>query len=406
MADLEKVKRKTFADILVDEGIVPQEIMKKALKEQWSEGIPIELYLINKGYVNEDTLISVLTKKFPLKYVDLSVIQPDPEAVDHIPYRIAKKYVLIPLRKSGRSLAVVMGNPLNREMVSELKKVTDLKIIPFVGKISEILDYIETYYSEEVKREEEIESPAAYGKLKGEVGLTLQSNMNFDNFEVSSCNEVAYSFARSFAETRGVENTRLFIYGNEGYGKTHLINAVGNFILEHETFRGVLYTDALKFMDLLNNAKSDKDLKKFRLSHIETDVFLFDDLDLLIGHDYAQNQLLYILMELNMQEKQFIFTSSIPLKGLSGMNKKLISIIESSIMAPIDPPDKELKMKILQKKLGNLNLSSKVLDLIQEGAEDNLRVLNAIINEVLTLSRMGKEIDVGLIKSILKTYKG
>ncbi len=406
MAGLEKVKRKTFADILVDEGIVSREIMKKALKEQWSEGIPIELYLINKGYVNEDTLVSVLTTKFPLKYVDLSVIQPDPEAVDHIPYRIAKKYVLIPLRKSGRSLAVVMGNPLNREMVSELKKVTDLKIIPFVGKITEILDYIETYYSEEVKKEEEIGAPGTYSKLKGEVGLTLQSNMNFDNFEVSSCNELAYSFAKSFAETRGVENTKLFIYGKEGYGKTHLLNAVGNYILEHETFRGVLYTDALKFMDLLNSAKSDKDLKKFRLSHVETDVFLFDDLDLLMGHDYAQNQLLYILMELNMQEKQFIFTSSLPLKGLSGINKKLISIIESSIMAPIDPPDKELKMKILKKRLGNLNLSSKVLDLIQEVADDNLRVLNAIINEVLTLSRMGKEIDTGLIKSIAKTYKG
>ncbi len=406
MAGLEKVKRKTFADILVDEGIVPRDIMKKALKEQWSEGIPIELYLINKGYVNEDTLISVLTKKFPLKYVDLSVIQPDPEAVDHIPYRIAKKYVLIPLRKSGRSLAVVMGNPLNREMVSELKKVTDLKIIPFVGRISEILDYIETYYSEEIRKEERIESPASYGKLKGEVGLTLQSNMNFDNFVVSSCNEVAYSFARSFAETRGVENTKLFIYGKEGYGKTHLINAVGNYILEHETFRGVLYTDALKFMDLLSAAKSDKDLKKFRLSHVETDVFLFDDLELLMGHDFAQNQLLYILMELHVQEKQFIFTSSKPLKELSGLNKKLISIIESSIVAPIEAPDKELKMKILEKKLANLSLHPKVLDLIQEGAEDNLRILNAIIDEVMILSRMGKDINTSVIKSILKTYRG
>lgn len=406
MAELEKVKRKTFADILVDEGIVSPNIMKKALKEQWSEGLPIELYLINKGYVNEDTLISVLTKRFPLKFVDLSIIQPDPEAVDHIPYRIAKKYVLIPIRKSGRSLAVVMGNPLNREMVSELKKVTDLKIIPFVGRISEILDYIKTYYSDEIKRDEGIGSPAAYGKLKGEVGLTLQSNMNFDNFVVSLCNEIAFSFAKSFAETRGVENTRLFIFGKEGYGKTHLINAVGNYILEHETFRGVLYTDALKFLDLLSVAKSDKDLKKFRLSHVETDVFLFDDLDLLMGHDYAQNQLLYILRELHLQEKQFIFTSSVPLKALAGLNKKLISIIESSIVAPIDKPDKELKMKILQKKLARLNLPSKVLDFIQEGAEDNLRILNAIINEVITLSRMGKDINVNVVKSILKTYRG
>ncbi len=406
MAELEKVKRKTFADILVSEGIVSQEVMKKALKAQWSEGISIELYLINKGYVNEDTLISVLTKKFPLKFVDLSVIQPDPEAVDHIPYRIAKKYVLIPLRKSGRSLAVVMGNPLNREMAGELKKVTDLKIIPFVGRVSEILDYIQTYYSEEIqKEEEEISAPTAYGKLKGEVGLTLQSNMNFENFELSACNEVAYSFAKSFAETRGVENTRLFIFGKEGYGKTHLLNAVGNYILEHENFRGVLYTDAIKFMDLLNNIKSDKDLKKFRLSHVETDVFLFDDLDLLLGHDYAQNQLLYVLMELHLQEKQFIFTSSVPLKALSGMNKKLISIIETSIASPIEPPDKELKMKILKKKLSNLDLGSDVLDLIQKGAEDNLRILNAIINEVITLSRMGKKIDTSVIKVILKTYR-
>ncbi len=407
MTGVEKIKRKTFADLLVQEGIISKDVMDTALKEQWSEGIPLEQYLIQTGHINEDIIVSILTTKFPLKFVDLSVIQPDPDAVDHIPYRVAKKYTLIPLRKSGKSLAVAMANPLNREMVGELKKVTDLKIIPFVAKISSVMEYLKTYYEQAKIEEEKLGAPGEYEKLKGEVGLTLRNDQTFDNFVIGKPNELAYTFVKGFAETRGVENSRIFISGPGGVGKTHLLNAAGNYILENETFRGILYTESFKFLDLLENVKDENELKKFRLSFTDSDVLLFDDVEMLATHDFAQRQFLYILTELSAQDKQFIITSNLPISGLKTFNRKILSILEAAISAPIDVPDKNLLAQIAKKRLEDVdNIPSKVLDLIADNVNGNIRVLVSICREIATLARMNKSVEVSVVKSILKSYNG
>jgi len=337
-----------------------------------------------------------------LHYLDLKSVDVDMEAVEHIPARIARKYLLIPVRKKGKSLAVAMANPLNREMLAEIKQVTDLKIRPFVSRISDIKEAIEEYYRE--VEEEEISAPYAPERLKGEIGLPLQKEKTFETFIISESNRLAFILAKNIAETRGVSEKKLFIFGPEGVGKTHLLNAIGNYILENETIRGVLYTDAIKFSTLLRSFKTDKDIDKFINTHTETDVFLFDDLDALVGKERAQEVLYTVLSELHLLEKQIVITSSVPIKNLLAFNKKLKSFVLEFMSAGIKEPEEDLRRKVVLNLLGDEKLPKNIIELIVKNITSNLRELETVVQEIVTLKRIGQEIDEELAKKIIEGF--
>ena len=400
---MKKGKKKTFVEMLLSSGIISQEALRSALSEQWERGGTLEEILVERGILTEEQLVQFLTSKFSmLHYLDLKSVDVDMEAVEHIPARIARKYLLIPVRKKGKSLAVAMANPLNREMLAEIKQVTDLKIRPFVSRISDIEEAIEEYYRE--VEEEEISAPYAPERLKGEIGLPLEKEKTFETFIISESNRLAFILAKNIAETRGVSEKKLFIFGPEGVGKTHLLNAIGNYILENETIRGVLYTDAIKFSTLLRSFKTDKDIDKFINTHTETDVFLFDDLDALVGKERAQEVLYTVLSELHLLEKQIVITSSVPIKNLLAFNKKLKSFVLEFMSAGIKEPEEDLRRKVVLNLLGDEKLSKNIIELIVKNITSNLRELETVVQEIVTLKRIGQEIDEELAKKIIEGF--
>ena len=400
---MKKGKKKTFVEMLLSSGIISQEALRSALSEQWERGGTLEEILVERGILTEEQLVQFLTSKFSmLHYLDLKSVDVDMEAVEHIPARIARKYLLIPVRKKGKSLAVAMANPLNREMLAEIKQVTDLKIRPFVCRISDIKEAIEEYYRE--VEEEEISAPYAPERLKGEIGLPLQKEKTFETFIISESNRLAFILAKNIAETRGVSEKKLFIFGPEGVGKTHLLNAIGNYILENETIRGVLYTDAIKFSTLLRSFKTDKDIDKFINTHTETDVFLFDDLDALVGKERAQEVLYTVLSELHLLEKQIVITSSVPIKNLLAFNKKLKSFVLEFMSAGIKEPEEDLRRKVVLNLLGDEKLPKNIIELIVKNITSNLRELETVVQEIVTLKRIGQEIDEELAKKIIEGF--
>jgi len=400
---MKKGKKKTFVEMLLSSGIISQEALRSALSEQWERGGTLEEILVERGILTEEQLVQFLTSKFSmLHYLDLKSVDVDMEAVEHIPARIARKYLLIPVRKKGKSLAVVMANPLNREMLAEIKQVTDLKIRPFVSRISDIKEAIEEYYRE--VEGEEISAPYAPERLKGEIGLPLEKEKTFETFIISESNRLAFILAKNIAETRGVSEKKLFIFGPEGVGKTHLLNAIGNYILENETIRGVLYTDAIKFSTLLRSFKTDKDIDKFINTHTETDVFLFDDVDALVGKERAQEVLYTILSELHLLEKQIVITSSVPIKNLLAFNKKLKSFVLEFMSAGIKEPEEDLRRKVVLNLLGDEKLPKNIIELIVKNITSNLRELETVVQEIITLKRMGQEIDEELAKKIIEGF--
>jgi len=400
---MKKDKKKSFVEMLLSSGIISQEALRSALSEQWERGGTLEEILVERGVLTQEQLVQFLTSKFPmLHYLDLKSIDIDMEAVEHVPARIARKYLLIPVRKKGKSLAVAMANPLNREMLAEIKQVTDLKIRPFVSRIGDIKEAIEEYYRE--IEEEQISLPYAPERLKGEIGLPLQKEKTFETFIISESNRLAFILAKNIAETRGVSEKKLFIFGPEGVGKTHLLNAIGNYILENETIRGVLYTDALKFFTLLRNFKTDKDIDKFINTHTETDVFLFDDIDTLVGKERAQEVLYTVLSELNLLEKQIVITSSVPIKNLLAFNKKLKSFVLEFMSAGIKEPEEDLRRKVVLNLLGDEKLPKNIIDLIVKNITSNLKELETVVQEIITLKRIGQKIDEEIAKKIIEGF--
>jgi len=394
----------TFIDLLERSGVITKEALKNVLTEQWERGGTLEEILVEKGFLNEEQLVKFILDSFPmLHYVSLRDIDIDPEAVEHIPARIARKYLLIPIRKKGKSLAVVMANPVNKEMLLEVKNVTDLKIRPFISTVSEIKGAIDRYYVE-VSEEEQIREPFGAERVKKEIGVLIVKDKTFDTYVTNDSNKHAFLLCKDLSETRGVGEKRIFIYGPDGTGKTHLLQAIANYILENEALRRFIYIDAFKFVASLKGFKTEREIERYLGVLTDTDILLFDDLDFLIGKDFAQEYLFTVLSDLVLRDKQVVLSSALPLKDMPTMNKKIRSLLNGFMSIGIEEPSVDLKREVVKNFLGEGTLPAGVVDQLVRKGGLNLKKIETIIKELQTYQRLGEKIDDTLLNKVLNAF--
>jgi len=393
----------TFVDLLLKSGVISRDAIKTALAEQWERGGTLEEILVEKGFLNEEQLVKFILDKFPmLHYISLKDLDIDPEAVEHVPARIARKYLLIPVRKKGKSLAVAMANPINREMLQELKLVTDLKIRPFLSKISEIKEAIEKYYREVPA--EEISEPYSSDKFQKEIGLLIAKEKNFDNFVVGETNKHAYLLCMDVAKTRGMGEKWVFIYGPEGVGKTHLLQSIANYILENEALRRFVYIDAVKFYSTLKEFKTEREVERYLGMLADTDLLLFDDLHLLIGKEYAQDALFNVLSELKLREKQIVISSAYPMKDMPTLSSKIKVLLSEFSSIGIEEPTPDIKREIMKNILQDESLPTGVIEQLVRKPGLSVKKMETIVRELLTYKRLGEKIDENLLNRVLHAF--
>lgn len=403
-ADEKTGTKVTFIDLLEKSGVITKEAIKTALTEQWERGGTLEEILVEKGFLNEEQLVKFILDSFPmLHYVRLKDIDIDPEAVEHIPGRVARKYLLIPIRKKGKSLAVAMANPVNKEMLAEIKNVTDLKIRPFISTISEIREAIEKYYVEAVG-EERIQEPFGVERVRREIGVLIAKDKVFENYVTGESNRHAFLLCKDLAETRGVAERRVFIYGHDGTGKTHLLQSIANYILENEALRRFIYIDAFKFVTTLKGLKTDRELERYLGMLSDTDLLLFDDLDFLVGKDFAQEALFTVLSELVSQDKQVVITSAQPLKDMPTLSRKIKSLLNGFMGIGIEEPTVELKREVVKNFTGEEGLPVSIIDQIVKRPGLNLKKIETVVRELLTYKRLGEKIDEVLLNKVLNAF--
>uniref|UniRef100_A0A7V3ZXA5 Chromosomal replication initiator protein DnaA n=1 Tax=candidate division WOR-3 bacterium TaxID=2052148 RepID=A0A7V3ZXA5_UNCW3 len=394
----------TFVELLEKSGVITKEALKSALAEQWERGGTLEEILVEKGFLNEEQLVKFILDSFPmLHYVSLKDIDIDPDAVEHIPSRIARKYLVIPIRKKGKSLAVAMANPINREMLAELKNVTDLKIRPFISKVSEIKEAIEKYYAES-ESVEKISEPFTGAKTKREIGVLIAKDKTFDSFIVDETNKHAFLLCKDIAETRGVGEKKVFLFGPDGCGKSHLLQSIANYILENEALRRFIYIDAYKFYSTIKELKTEREVDRYIEILSDVDIILFDDLDFLVGKDFAQDALLTVLSDLISRDKQAVITSAYPLKNMPTLNRKLKQLLTEFMTIGIEEPSADLKRKVARMFAGEEGLPSSVIDQIASKPGLNLKKIETIVRELLTYKRLGERIDENLINKVIGAF--
>ncbi|MCD8089503.1 MAG: chromosomal replication initiator protein DnaA, partial [Clostridiales bacterium] len=234
---------------------------------------------------------------------------------------------------------------------------------------------------------------------------SVTSNYRFENFIVGSSNQLAYAASVAVAESPGTEYNPLFLYGDSGLGKTHLMNAIANFILEENPDSKIAYITCENFMNELVSSIRNKTNEKFRNKYRNLDVLLIDDIEFIKGKESTQDEFFYTFNALYENRRQIIMASDRPPKDIENLTDRLRSRFQAGLIADIQPPDFETRMAILQKKAEErrVDISDEVLQYIAKRVKSNIRELEGALNTVLAYKKLiNRPIDLNAAANALK----
>ena len=401
----------SFIDTLLELGIIAKSQLESAISYQWEKGGKLEESLVRLGLFNEDTLFTFLSRKFDYYAVDLKDLKIDAETLKLIPYWIAKRFSIIPVKQVNTTLAVVMMNPLDREAMTQLKKATYFDVVPFIAKKSEIEAFVRTNYTSDAV-DKEIEKVTPTPARLSEVPPFLKK-YTFDSFITGKCNDFAYSAAIGAARSYSEDTNPLFIYSEVGLGKTHLLVAIWNYILEHEQPRQVIFSSSEKFITAIQEAIEAHRIKEFRAQYSNMDVLLIDDIGLIAGDEVSQQHLFHIFNDLFQNGKQIVVSSDRPPKELPTLSARLRSRFEGGLIVRVDLPDLETRIAILKFKAKEINIPDEITHLVAERVSGSVRELEGVLKEIIAFSKYKKEPpsmitveEMLLRRSIIRPYHG
>ena len=375
----------TFLDIALDHGIVTQDQLKKAADRQEKKGGSLEQNLIELGHFTEDSLVSIFVKVFGFPFIDLRTNYVDLDALKIVPSWVARKFSLIPVRVSKKYLAVAMADPLDKEAITALRKeIKHQKILLLVGKKSDIDFFVNKYYGSP-------ESPRLSVYIPTETeSKSIIKQYTFDNFVVGKSNEFAHSVSSAVAKEYSEETNPLFIYSDAGLGKTHLLVAIWNYIVEHQLPRKAVYCSSNDFISALRNSIKQEEVDEFVSRYESADILLIDDIGFLAGDEVAQQQLSHIFDHLFHNNKQIVVANDRPPSEHFTLMKQIRTRFESGVVARIDPPDLATRIAILKKKMKSKRISDEIINLIAEKVDTNVRELEGVLKEVLVFCNCKK----------------
>jgi len=231
----------------------------------------------------------------------------------------------------------------------------------------------------------------------------LNPSLTFESFIVGDSNQFAYTTAKSVAERPGKQYNPLFIYGGVGLGKTHLLQAIGNYHIN--LGKTVIYTTLEQFMNSFTSHLRSQTMDRFRDKFRECDLLLIDDIQFLSRKEQTQEEFFHTFNELYNANKQIVITADRAPNKIAGLVDRLKTRFEWGLMADIQPPGLETKIAIIQKKceLDGIKLNHEIVNFIATHMGDNIREIEGTIIKLNALSSMlNQEITLDFAQNAIK----
>jgi chromosomal replication initiator protein len=247
----------------------------------------------------------------------------------------------------------------------------------------------------------EIAEPAAEPPRQG----GLIPRYTFDSFIVGPSNQFAHAACRAVAETPSRSYNPLFIHGGVGLGKTHLMHAIGHYVVQHHPRLSLLYISSERFMNEMINAVRFDRILDFRSRYRSVDVLLVDDIQFVSGKEGTQNEFFHTFNALHDAQKQIVISSDRPPNEIPALEERLRSRFEWGLIADINPPDIETKAAILKKKAEGeaVPLPDSVAMYMASRIKTNIRELEgSLIRLIAYASLTSKPLTIELAQEVLK----
>jgi chromosomal replication initiator protein len=245
---------------------------------------------------------------------------------------------------------------------------------------------------------------AAPGKESKEIHHFNPKN-TFENFVVGSNNNFAHAAALAVAQAPGKSYNPLFVYGGVGLGKTHLLHAIGQYVVHHKKNAKVAYLSSEKFTNEYIDAIQNNQLVRFRKKYRQTDVLLIDDIQFLSGKERIQEEFFHTFNALHENHKQIVLTCDRPASEIQNLEHRLVSRFEWGLVTDLQPPDVETRVAILRKKEKSMGveLPPEVLNFLASRIRANIRRLEGALVRVASFASLtGKKVSVEIVEGLLR----
>ncbi len=308
---------------------------------------------------------------------------------------------------------ILVDSPLQKKSLQETWYQTISDVFSEITNTSFDFQFV---FEDEIKTNNNIEIENIGVPINSPQKSNLNAQYTFDSFIVGDSNKFAYMAAVSVAENPGKTYNPLFLYGNSGLGKTHLMHAIGNYIIENSN-KKVLYVTCEQFIsDFLNINKKDETgtnfnyIDSFKNKYRGVDVLIIDDIEFLSGATKTQQEFFNTFNNLYDDNKQIIISSDRSPDDLKKLEDRLRTRFNWGLSVNIYPPDYEMRINILRKKIVGQNLSftisEDVIEYIANNCDSDVRQLEGCLTRITAYATMFNpfNIDLNLAMEALKDY--
>ncbi|PTX98180.1 chromosomal replication initiator protein DnaA [Spartobacteria bacterium LR76] len=243
-------------------------------------------------------------------------------------------------------------------------------------------------------------SSSASGSASG-----LNSRNTFETFVVGSNNQFAHGAAIAVAKSPAKTYNPFFVYGGSGLGKTHLLQAIGHYVLANQKSARVVYLSSEQFTNEFIDAIQHGTLVKFRKKYRQADVLMIDDIQFLAGKERSQEEFFHTFNTLHDGHKQIVLSSDRPASEIEKLEQRLVSRFEWGMTAELQPPDMETRIAILKKKAEGLHINVEpwVIEFLADRIRNNVRRLEGALMRVASYKSLSdREISRDVIENLLR----